>query len=139
MKTSGKQEKLRKQVLELAGEYAKAVFRQEQEFIPGKTHVPVSGKLIGEKEIRFAVDACLDGWFTTGRFAEQFEKDFATYMRHRHCILTNSGSSANLLALSSLTSESLGDKCLKNGDEVITVACGFPTTVAPIYQNNLVP
>jgi len=81
----------------------------------------------------------MDGWFTTGRFAEQFEKEFAKYMHQRYCILTNSGSSANLLALSSLTSPQLEDRCLKPGDEVITVAGGFPTTVNPIIQNGLVP
>ena len=104
IETSKKQEKLRQQILDLAGEYAQDVFEQKQEFIPGETHVPVSGKLIGREEIRFAVDACLDGWFTTGRFADQFENEFSKYMEQRFCILTNSGSSANLLALSALTS-----------------------------------
>ena len=130
---------LRKQILDLAGEYAQDVFGQEQEFIPGKTHIPVSGKLIGKDEIQYAVDACLDGWFTTGRFAEQFEKEFAKYMEQRFCILTNSGSSANLLALSALTSHQLEERRLKPGDEVITVAAGFPTTVNPIIQNGLIP
>ena len=132
-------ERLRKQILNLAGMYAETVFEQEWEFIPGETHIPVSGKLIGKNEIKFAVDACLDGWFTTGRFAEQFEKEFANYIEQRFCILTNSGSSANLLALSALTSPQLEDRCLKLGDEVITVAAGFPTTVNPIIQNGLVP
>ena len=130
---------LRRQILDLTGKYAEAVFEQKQEFIPGETHIPVSGKLIGREEIQFAVDACLDGWFTTGRFAEQFEKEFAKYMQQRHCILTNSGSSANLLALSALTSTQLKEKRLNPGDEVITVAAGFPTTVNPIIQNGLVP
>ncbi len=132
-------ERLRKQILDLAGKYAQDVFEQEQEFIPGETHIPVSGKLIGKNEIQYAVDACLDGWFTTGRFAEQFEKEFANYMEQRFCMLTNSGSSANLLAISALTSPQLEDRCLKPGDEVITVAAGFPTTVNPIIQNGLVP
>ena len=101
--------------------------------------MPVSGKLIGKEEIQFAVDACLDGWFTTGRFAEQFEKEFAKYMNQRFCLLTNSGSSANLLALSALTSPQLGERQLKTGDEVITVAAGFPTTINPIIQNGMVP
>ena len=139
IETSKKQEKLRKQILDLAGEYAQDVFEQKQEFIPGETHIPVSGKLIGKNEIKFAVDACLDGWFTTGRFAEQFEKEFARYMDQRFCILTNSGSSANLLAISTLTSPQLEDRRLKSGDEVITVAAGFPTTVNPIIQNGLIP
>ena len=131
--------KLRSKILALTDEYAQKVFEEEQEFIPGETPVPVSGKLIGREEIRFAVDACLDGWFTTGRFAEQFEKEFSNYMNHRFCLLTNSGSSANLLALSALTSPQLGKRRLEPGDEVITVAAGFPTTVNPIIQNGLVP
>ena len=132
-------ETLRNKILGLAGEYAQSVFEQEPGFIPGETHVPVSGKLIGKEEIKFAVDACLDGWFTTGRFAKQFEKEFAKFMNQSYCLLTNSGSSANLLALSSLTSPHLKEKRLKPGDEVITVAAGFPTTVNPIIQNGLVP
>ena len=132
-------EELRAKILEMAGEYAKLVFQKENEFIPGKTHVPVSGKLIGKEEIQYAVDASLDGWFTTGRFAEQFEKEFAKYMKQGFCLLTNSGSSANLLALSALTSSQLGGRQLKLGDEVITVAAGFPTTINPIIQNGLVP
>ena len=132
-------ERLRKQILDLAGEYAQDVFEQEQEFNPGETHIPVSGKLIGKNEIQYAVDACLDGWFTTGRFAEQFEMKFANYMEQRFCILTNSGSSANLLAISALTSPQLEDRRLKPGDEVITVAAGFPTTINPIIQNGLIP
>tara|TARA_B100000686_G_C16744023_1_gene948341 strand:- start:682 stop:2013 length:1332 start_codon:yes stop_codon:yes gene_type:complete len=132
-------EKLRKRILDLTIEYTEAVFEKELEFIPGETNVPVSGKLIDGEEIKFAVDACLDGWFTTGRFAQQFEKEFAQLMGQRFCLLTNSGSSANLLALSALTSPQLGKRCLKPGDEVITVAAGFPTTVNPIIQNGLVP
>jgi len=132
-------EKLRGQILHMAGEYAKIVFEKDSEFTPDETHVPVSGKLIGKEEIQFAVDACLDGWFTTGRFAEQFEKEFAKYMNQRFCLLTNSGSSANLLALSALTSPQLGERQLKPGDEVITVAAGFPTTINPIIQNGMVP
>jgi CDP-4-dehydro-6-deoxyglucose reductase, E1 len=134
-----KVEQLRDQILEMAGEYAEIVFEKNSEFLPGETHVPVSGKLIGKEEIQFAVEACLDGWFTTGRFAEQFEKEFAKYMNQRFCLLTNSGSSANLLALSALTSPQLGERQLKPGDEVITVAAGFPTTLNPIIQNGLTP
>ena len=139
MGTDRKQEKLRQQILELVGEYAKEEFESEKSFIPGETHIPVSGKIIGSEEIQYAVNACLDGWFTTGRFAEKFEKKFAKYMKQRHCILTNSGSSANLLALSALTSTQFGERQLNPGDEVITVAAGFPTTVNPIIQNGLVP
>ena len=130
---------LRGQILDLAGEYAKEALEKERDFIPGKTHVPVSGKLIGKEEIKLAVDASLDGWLTTGRYAAKFEKDFAKYMEQRFCLLTNSGSSANLLALSALTSPQLNERQLKPGDEVITVAAGFPTTVNPIMQNGLVP
>jgi CDP-6-deoxy-D-xylo-4-hexulose-3-dehydrase len=139
MGTGSKQEKLRQQILELVGQYAREKFESEKSFITGETHIPVSGKVIGTEEIQYAVDACLDGWFTTGRFAEQFEKEFAKYMKQRHCILTNSGSSANLLALSALTSPQLKERRLNPGDEVITVAAGFPTTVNPIIQNGLVP
>ena len=95
--------------------------------------------MIGKEEIKLAVDASLDGWLTTGRYAAKFEKDFAKYMEQRFCLLTNSGSSANLLALSALTSPQLNERQLKPGDEVITVAAGFPTTVNPIMQNGLVP
>ena len=131
--------KLREQILKLVGQFAKKEFESNKPFIPGETHIPVSGKVIGEKEIQYAVDACLDGWFTTARFAEQFEKDFSKYMNQRHCILTNSGSSANLLALTALTSPQFEDRKLNPGDEVITVAAGFPTTVNPIIQNGLMP
>ena len=130
---------LRSQIHHLVREYVNVAIRKESDFIPGETHVPVSGKLIGKEEIGLAVDASLDGWFTTGRFAEKFEKDFAKYMAQRFCLLTNSGSSANLLALSALTSSQLGSRQLKPGDEVITVAAGFPTTVNPIIQNGLAP
>ena len=139
MRTKGKQEKLRQQILNMVTEYAIKEFESEKPFIPGETHIPVSGKMIGREEIQYGVDACLDGWFTTGRFAEQFEKEFANYMEQRFCMLTNSGSSANLLAISTLTSPQLEDRCLKPGDEVITVASGFPTTVNPIILNGLVP
>jgi len=139
MGTGSKQEKLRQQILELVGQYAKEEFESEKSFITGETHIPVSGKVIGTEEIQYAVDASLDGWFTTGRFSEQFEKEFAKYMEQRFCLLTNSGSSSNLLALSALTSPQLGERRLKPGDEVITVAAGFPTTLNPIIQNGLIP
>jgi len=131
--------KLRNEIIKLSGEYAKEVFEKKTDFIPGETHVPVSGKLIGNEEIKNAVDACLDGWFTSGRYVKKFEKEFSKFMNQRFCLLTNSGSSANLLAVSALTSEKLGQKRLKPGDEVITVATGFPTTTNPIIQNNLIP
>ena len=131
-------QRLREQILELAGEYSAEAFAG-REFVPGVTPVPVSGKVFDGAEMRALVDSCLDFWLTTGRFAEQFERDFARWMGVRECVLANSGSSANLLAVSALTSERLGDRRLVAGDEVITLAAGFPTTVNPIIQNNLVP
>jgi CDP-4-dehydro-6-deoxyglucose reductase, E1 len=110
-----------------------------QAFVPGKSNVLVSGKVFDSTEIEFLVEASLDGWLTTGRFAAQFEREFAAFMGLRCASLVNSGSSANLVALSCLTSPSLGDRRLMPGDEVITVAAGFPTTVNPIIQNRLVP
>ncbi|HXW88989.1 MAG TPA: lipopolysaccharide biosynthesis protein RfbH [Terriglobales bacterium] len=108
-------------------------------FIPGQSTVPVSGKVFDASELEHLVGASLDAWLTAGRFAAQFEGDFAAFMGVRCASLVNSGSSANLVALSCLTSPSLGDRRLRAGDEVITVAAGFPTTVNPILQNGLVP
>lgn len=101
--------------------------------------VPVSGKVFDQDELVYGVEAVLDGWWTEGRFAKEFEKLFAREIKARYVTLTNSGSSANLIALSALTSVSLGESRLKAGDEVITVATGFPTTVNPILQNNCIP
>jgi CDP-4-dehydro-6-deoxyglucose reductase, E1 len=110
-----------------------------QSFAPGESQVPVSGKVFDSSELEHLVEASLDGWLTTGRFAAEFERDFAAFMGVRCASLVNSGSSANLVALSCLTSPSLGERRLRAGDEVITVAAGFPTTVNPIIQNGLVP
>jgi CDP-6-deoxy-D-xylo-4-hexulose-3-dehydrase len=110
-----------------------------QAFVPGESSVPVSGKVFDSCELELLVEASLDGWLTTGRFAAQFEREFAAFMGVRCASLVNSGSSANLAALSCLTSPSLGERRLRAGDEVITVAAGFPTTVNPIIQNGLVP
>ncbi|MHB1347587.1 MAG: lipopolysaccharide biosynthesis protein RfbH [Candidatus Humimicrobiaceae bacterium] len=110
-----------------------------KEFIPGKSKINYAGRVFNEKEIINLVDSALEFWLTAGRFAEEFEKEFAEFLGLRYCSLTNSGSSANLLALSSLTSPKLGDEKVKPGDEVITTACGFPTTLNPIIQNHLVP
>jgi CDP-6-deoxy-D-xylo-4-hexulose-3-dehydrase len=99
----------------------------------------VSGKVIDGTDVSTVVDSALDGWFTSGRFAESFERNLARFVGVRSASLVNSGSSANLIALSALTSPKLGDRRLKPGDEVITVAAGFPTTVNPIFQNRLVP
>jgi CDP-6-deoxy-D-xylo-4-hexulose-3-dehydrase len=110
-----------------------------QPFVPGQSNVPVSGKVLDSSELQHLVEASLDGWLTTGRFASEFERDFAAFMGVRCASLVNSGSSANLIAISCLTSPSLGERRLRAGDEVITVAAGFPTTVNPIVQNGLVP
>lgn len=133
-----KANKLREQILELVAEYTSEAFPQK-DFIPGETHVPVSGRVFDGTDIQSLVDSSLDFWLTTGRFAAKFEKEFANFFNMRFSILVNSGSSANLLALTCLTSPTLGDRQLKPGDEVITVATGFPTTVNPMFQNNLVP
>lgn len=131
-------EELRAQILTLTAEYFTEAF-SPSEFVAGESPVPVSGKVFDEVEIQHLVDSSLDFWLTTGRFADQFQKEFSKFMGVRNTILVNSGSSANLVALSCLTSPQFGDKALKPGDEVITVAAGFPTTVNPIFQNNLTP
>jgi CDP-6-deoxy-D-xylo-4-hexulose-3-dehydrase len=133
-----REEELRKEILELTREYYAAAF-PEKPFLGGISQIPVSGKVFDAEELRNIVDASLDFWLTTGRYAEVFEKRFAKVMGVRHAMLCNSGSSANLLAVSTLTSPKLGKRRLKEGDEVITVAAGFPTTVNPIYQNRLTP
>ena len=129
---------LREQILALVEQYHDQAFPKE-EFVPGKSAVPVSGRVFEADDVCSLVDSSLDFWLTTGRFAKQFEKSFAEFVGVRQAMLCNSGSSANLLAVSALTSIKLGDKRLKPGDEVITVAAGFPTTVNPVIQNNLVP
>ena len=108
-------------------------------FVADDSTIPPSGKVLGANELQFMVDASLDGWLTTGRFNKAFEERLASYLGTRYVLTTNSGSSANLLALTALTSPKLGDKALLPGDEVITVAASFPTTVNPIIQNNLIP
>jgi len=113
--------------------------KNKEKFIPGKTRVNYAGRVFDEKEIINLVDSSLDFWLTAGRYARQFEEDFAKFLGVKYCMLTNSGSSANLLALSALTSPKLKGRKLKPGDEVITTACGFPTTLNPIIQNNLIP
>lgn len=133
-----KEQYLRKRVLEAVEEYYSCKFSQRS-FTPGETYVPVSGKVFDNHELSNLVDASLDFWLTTGRYAQEFEQRFAEWMGVKHCLLVNSGSSANLLALSALTSPKLGERRLQPGDEVITVAAGFPTTVNPIFQNQLVP
>ncbi len=128
----------REQILSLVKEYYEEEF-SKKEFIEGKTLIPFAGRIFDDNELVKLVDSSLDFWLTTGRYAAQFEKDFAKFMDNRYCLLTNSGSSANLLAVSALTSSKLGERQLRKGDEVITVAAGFPTTVNPIIQNGLIP
>ena len=131
-------EALRLQILELVAEYADQRW-QPGAFEPGVTPVPVSGKVFDGSDVQNLVDASLDFWLTTGRFAKEFESSFAAWWGLKHCLLVNSGSSANLLAVSALTSPKLGERRLLPGDEVLTCAAGFPTTVTPILQNRLVP
>ena len=135
MKTT---EELRLEISELVQEFADLKYT-DTTFKPGRSVVPPSGKGIGSTELQYMVDASLDGWLTTGRFNNQFEKKLADFLSVKHALTTNSGSSANLLAFTALTSIKLGERRIKPGDEVITVAAGFPTTVNPILQNNCIP
>ena len=131
-------EALRASIRDLVAQYHEST-ASSRPFVPGETPVPVSGRVFDATEQQFLVDAGLDCWLTTGRFADQFEREFAKVFGLRYAMLVNSGSSANLLALSCLTSPALREHRLRPGDEVITVAAGFPTTVNPIVQNQLVP
>lgn len=129
---------LRQEIAALVKEYA-ALQYADKPFEAGKTVVPPSGKVIGETELQYMVEASLDGWLTTGRFNDQFEKELAEFIGIKHLITVNSGSSANLVAFSTLTSPKLGNRAIQKGDEVIGVAAGFPTTVNPIVQFGAVP
>ncbi|MEH6349680.1 MULTISPECIES: lipopolysaccharide biosynthesis protein RfbH [unclassified Pseudomonas] len=129
---------LRQQIVELVGRYAQSALAP-QVFVAGQSSVPPAGKVIGAAELQSMTEAVLDGWLTTGRFNEAFEKRLGKYLGRRCVLTTNSGSSANLLAFSALTSSRLGDRAIKPGDEVIGVAAGFPTTVNPILQFGAVP
>jgi CDP-4-dehydro-6-deoxyglucose reductase, E1 len=131
-------DQLRRQILALVEEFYQAGL-EGKPFRPGETPVPVSGRTYDADEIVHLVDASLDFWLTTGRYADEFERRFARYLGVRHAILCNSGSSANLLAVSALTSPLFGERRLRRGDEVVTVAAGFPTTIAPMVQNGLIP
>ncbi len=131
-------EELRERILELIAEYHAETFAPAA-FVPGESPVPVSGRVFDAADMQSLVDSSLDFWLTTGRFAAQFEKQFARWFGIRTATLVNSGSSADLLAVTALTSPKLGARRLQPGDEVITVAAGFPTTVNPIIQNGLVP
>jgi CDP-6-deoxy-D-xylo-4-hexulose-3-dehydrase len=130
-------QQLRGEILDLVREYHRAAFPAKP--FDGASSIPVAGRVFDDEEIVHLVDSSLDFWLTTGRYAAQFEREFAQFWGLRHAILVNSGSSANLVALTCLTSPKLGERQLRPGDEVITVAAGFPTTVNPIIQNRLVP
>lgn len=129
---------IREKILELVTQYHESS-RSDGVFQPRHSAVPVSGRVYDSEDLSHLVDASLDFWLTTGRYAAQFEREFARWLGVRCAVLCNSGSSANLLALSALTSPKLGDRRLRPGDEVITVAAGFPTTLNPILQNGCVP
>jgi len=131
--------KIRNEIFQKVKELYILSENETKDFVPGESYIPYAGRVYDEKEIISLVDSALDFWLTSGRFAKQFETEFAEFLGVKHCLLTNSGSSANLLAISALTSLKLGEKRLKPGDEVITVAAAFPTTVNPIIQNNLIP
>lgn len=128
----------KKEIFERVKELYKLKKRKER-FVPGKSYVNYAGRVYDEKELINLVDASLDFWLTAGRYADKFERKLSEFLGVKHCLLTNSGSSANLLAISALTSPLLGNRQLKPSDEVITTACGFPTTLNPILQNKLTP
>lgn len=128
----------RQQILDLVKEYYQETFATKKEFVEGDT-ISYGGRVFDEKEMVNLVDSSLDFWLTAGRYCNEFEKEMAKIMEVNNLYLVNSGSSANLLAFMSLTSEKLGDRRIKRGDEVITVACGFPTTISPIIQFGAIP
>jgi len=132
------EKKLREEIFEKVRELYR-LRASEMKFVPGETYVSYAGRVYDEREMTSLVDSALDFWLTSGRYTELFERNFASFFKLKHAILCNSGSSANLLALSALTSPKFGEQALRRGDEVITVAAGFPTTVNSIIQNNLVP
>lgn len=136
--TSQKLVEIRRDIALRVQEYADLAY-QPQPFVPGQTAVPVSGKVLGARELQLMVEASLDGWLTTGRFNAEFEQRLAQYLGVKHVLTVNSGSSANLVAFSALTSPRLGPRAIQPGDEVIGVAAGFPTTVNPIVQFGAVP
>ena len=138
IKSELKKDALRQQILSLVGEYYSEAFPKKP-FLGGISQIPVSGKVFDESELTNLVDSSLDFWLTSGRFSQEFEEQFAKVMGVKHAMLCNSGSSANLLAVSALKSDRLGERALVDGDEVITMAAGFPTTVNPIIQNRLIP
>ena len=131
--------KLRNDILSNVANFGDAFLKQHSPFSPGVDPVPVSGKVLDSSDLVALVDSSLDGWLTAGRFTEEFERELSKYVGTRSALFVNSGSSANLVALSALTSPKLGKDALRPGDEVLTVAMGFPTTINPIIQNGLKP
>ena len=131
-------DQIRQEISQLVSEFASVQYAAT-EFKPGVTPIPASGKVIGQNELTNMVNAALDGWLTAGRFNTAFETQLADYLGIKHLITVNSGSSANLVAFNTLTSPKLGDRAIQKGDEVITVAAGFPTTVNPIIQFGAIP
>lgn len=134
-----KKEELKAQILELTREYYKEVHTPKREFEPGKSFVHYGGRFFNDEEMVNLVDSSLDFWLTQGPWTHKFERRLADWLGVKYCAVTNSGSSANLLAFYTLTSHKLGDRRIKKGDEVITVAAGFPTTVTPIIQYGAIP
>ena len=134
-----KEKKLKREILEKVGEYYSLVHKNKGPFVPGKTPIPYAGRVFDEHELTNLVDSSLEFWLTHGRYSREFEERFSNFLGVKHCYLVNSGSSANLLAFMALTSDKLGDRKIRRGDEVITVAAGFPTTVTPIIQYGAVP
>ena len=132
------EEEAREEIKTLVSEYYNEFKKNKKEFMPGD-RISYASRVFDEKEMCSLTDACLDFWLTTGRFADQFEKEFADWIGVRYAHLVNSGSSANLLAFMTLTASELGERRIKPGDEIITVACGFPTTITPALQYGAVP
>jgi CDP-6-deoxy-D-xylo-4-hexulose-3-dehydrase len=132
-------QQLREEILAKVADYYTEAFGQPSEFTPGASRVPYAGRVFDERELVSLVDSSLDFWLTFGRFSKRFEEELAAFLGLKHCFLVNSGSSANLLAFSALTSPTLGGRRIERGDEVITVAAGFPTTIAPIVQYGAIP
>ena len=139
MTGGARSDELRARIRALVAEYYDATWGEPGPFEPGQSRVPYGGRIFGPEELDLLVDSSLDFWLTYGRYSERLERELAGYIGVRHCLLVNSGSSANLLAFMALTSERLGDRRVRRGDEVVTVAAGFPTTVAPIVQFGAVP
>lgn len=139
MSESPRAAELRAEILAKVAEYYDEAFGGEKAFTPGKSRVSYAGRVFDEREVVTLVDSSLDFWLTQGRFSKRFESEMAEFLGLKHCLLVNSGSSANLLAFMTLTSPRLGDRRIRRGDEVITVAAGFPTTIAPVVQFGAVP